>query len=143
MARDSVSWPELMRILGEAGAKDLCVAYGGLPLYVPKKPNEVLLFTLGEVAALELCKHYGGSEIIPVMGPSEAATVKEMAIQLLSLGMSELEVAVELRRQGMRCHIRTVQYAAEDMRGGRTKEDVRLKRGRVDAKNVGVARLPM
>lgn len=136
MARDSVSWPDLVRILGKPGAKDLCNAYGGLPLYVPKRPNEVLLFTLGEEAALELCKHYGGSEIIPVMGPSDVLTKKEMAIQLLSLGMTELEAAKEMRRQGMRCCIRTVQDAAQAMRGGKPK----LK---VDAKNRGVARLPM
>lgn len=136
MARDSVSWPDLVKMLGKDGAKDLCNAHGGLPLYVPKRPNDGLLFTLGEVAAMELCKHYGGSEIIPVMGPSDVPTKKEMAIQLLSLGMSELEAAKEMRRQGMKCCIRTVQDAARAMRGGKLK-------ARVSAKNIGVHRLPI
>lgn len=131
MARDSVSWPDLVRILGEEPARAFCAARGGLPTYVPKSPGPLLLTILDEFSAWSLCKHYGGSEIIPVMGPKRSQTLKERAIVLLESGMTELDVAIALK-----CHIRTVQGCAQAMRGGKPSR-------RVDAKNRGVARLPM
>ena len=136
MARDSVSWPDLVKIMGVDGAMDFCNAYAGLPVYIRKSPSDELLFILGEVAALSLCKHYGGSEIIPVLGPSRASSVKDVAIPMLESGMSELEVAKALRKLGMRCHIRTVQGAAQVMNHGKKKESC------VSTKNRGVHRLP-
>ena len=129
MSRTSVSWPELVRVMGEEGARDMCMAHGGVPVYIGQRPSETLLFTVGEDAALALCKEYGGTEIIPPIGPRKGPTNKERAIQMLESGMSQLDVAIALR-----CHIRTVEYAAQIVSGGKR---------RVDKKNVGVARLPI
>ena len=136
MARDSVSWPDLVSLLGEEAAHDLCMAYGGLPLYVGRRPTEELMFNIGERAALTLCKQYAGNEIIPAMGPLKEPDIKALAIPMLESGMSQLEVARELRSRGVMCHIRTVQGAAQIMNQGRAKPR------KVPAKNVGVYRLP-
>ena len=136
MAREHLSWPELVRIMGEDGARDMCNSYGGIPVYVPKRPNDELLFNLGEEAALALCKHYGGSDVTAVLGPTKPDAVKDMAIPLLEAGMSERDVVIALRAKGVVCVIRTVEYAARAMRGGKPKP-------RVNSKNTGVARLPM
>lgn len=129
MARASVSWPDLVKIMGEPAALDMCVNYGGRPVYIGKRPSETLLFAIGEPAALALCKEYGGLEIIPPIGPRNGPSNKEKAIKMLEAGMSQLDVAIALR-----CHIRTVEYAAQIVSGGKR---------RVDKKNVGVAMLPI
>lgn len=129
MSRTSVSWPELVRVMGEQAALDMCVAYGGVPVYIGQRPSEALLVTVGEDAAKAICKEYGGTEIIPPIGPRKGPTNKERAIQMLERGMSQLDVAIALR-----CHIRTVEYAAKIVSGGKR---------RVDKKNVGVAMLPI
>lgn len=131
MSRTSVSWPELVRVMGEQAALDMCVAYGGVPVYIGQRPSETLLCTVGEDAARAICKEYGGTEIIPPIGPRKGPTNKERAIQMLESGMSQLDVAIALR-----CHIRTVEYAAQAMNGGRR---MRRKRDRF----AGVARLPI
>ena len=131
MARESVSWPDLVRILGDDAARDMCLSFGGLPVYVGKRPSEKLLAAIGETAALELCRHYGGSEIIPAMGPKKKQTVKDQAVTLLASGISQLDVAIMLG-----CHIRTVQMVGEMM-------SCKTRRKRIDTKNIGVAPLPM
>ena len=121
MARASVSWPELVRVMGEQAALDMCVNYGGRPVYIGKRPSETLLFAIGEHAALALCKEYGGTEIIPPIGPRKGPTNKERAIQMLENGMSQLDVAIALR-----CHIRTVEYAAQIVSGGKRRVDKKM-----------------
>ena len=130
MSRTSVSWPELVRVMGEDGARDMCASYGGIPVYIRQSPSETLLFAVGEAAARAICKEYGGTEIIPPIGPRKGPTNKERAIQMLEGGMSQLDVAIALR-----CHIRTVEYAAQAINGGKPK--------RMDTKNAGVVRLPI
>lgn len=131
MSRTSVSWPDLVRVMGEQAALDMCVAYGGVPVYIGYRPSETLLSTVGEDAARAICKEYGGTEIIPPIGPRKGPTNKEKAIQMLESGMSHSEVA-----KALNCHIRTVEGAAKIIGTCRTRR-------RIDKKNVGVAMLPI
>lgn len=121
MSAQYVSWPDIEKILGTKNGKTFCHARGGLPTYIPQRPSEKLLSILDERAVLALCKEYGGSDIIPAMGPSEVQTKQELAIELLSQGMSELEAAEEMRRRGVRCCIRTVQGAKQILTGKKSK----------------------
>lgn len=97
MASTWLSTPDLVAIVGEDAAIALCQEYGGLCVYVTKRPERSKLVpVIGHVAAESLCAAFGGEEImLPAL--IRRPQIKEKIIVLLKAGVSYAEIARECR----------------------------------------------
>ena len=110
MASTWLSAPALVDLIGEEAAIRLCQEYGGLRIYITKRPeSSKLVPTIGGVAAESLCAAFGGEEI---MLPSliRRPHIKEKIIVMLEAGASLSMVARECN-----CTQRYVHYVRRDI----------------------------
>lgn len=97
MASTWLSTPDLVDLIGEDAAIRLCQEYGGLCVYITKRPEtSKLVPTIGHVAAESLCAAFGGEEImLPAL--IRRPQIKEKIVVLLRAGVSYAEIARECR----------------------------------------------
>lgn len=98
MAETWVSRPELEEVIGRDAAEALCRAYGGVPVYVPRRadPASQLGRVLGPLALSALAVEYGGLKITVPNGrrpePCKAAIARK-----IEAGHSYEKIALELK----------------------------------------------
>ena len=133
MAAESVCVHTIVTIMGPESASMFLLGWGGLAVYIPKRPTDSWIETLGETGADQLCKHYGGENISV---PNDYIQPKKLAAQIIELlerGYSHNDVAFELG-----CTWRYSALIAQEQRLGNSGF-AKLKR----SKNRGVHRLPI
>jgi hypothetical protein len=95
------------RILGDAGARALAEAFGGLRLYVPRQPgaHHPITVALGHEGAAQLAAAFGSDQIDIPMLPNKQAEIRRLAGE----GLTRREIAVKVR-----CTQRWVYKTLED-----------------------------
>jgi hypothetical protein len=85
----------LVRRLGLDHALAVIRAYGGLPLYVPLRPNPALIDAIGKEAAEALCYHFAGEEIwhVPKCLPALLAARNRAIVQAARDGTPQTSLA--------------------------------------------------
>lgn len=91
-----VSYPELVDVLGDAGANLLCAAVGGASMPIPRAPVQgtYLSALLGMERMGRLCAEFGGLRI--VVPNRRREPYKARIIRMLDAGTSPGSIALEL-----------------------------------------------
>jgi len=118
----TISRIDLEALIGPECAAWLLARFGGLSLYVPKRPGagQAIMDVVGAVAFEVLQAEFGGMNV-SLPGKDKAPTLKAQIIPLIESGLSHNEIAERLG-----CSWRHVAYVKQDM--GLTKPTARKKR---------------
>ena len=92
-----VSRPELDMLIGKDAAEALCRHHGGVPVYVPRKPDPSapLCLIIGPAAMRALCLEFGGLHITVPNG-RKAEAFKGEIVRRLDEGKAHNAIALEV-----------------------------------------------
>lgn len=93
----SVSRPDLESLIGPTASALLLAKFGGLSLYIPKRPGtgQAIEAVVGAVAFEVLQAEYGSMNV-NLPGKAKAPTLKSQIVPLLEAGLSLNETAQQL-----------------------------------------------
>lgn len=96
MSAYSISWPELVDLIGHEAATALCQHYGGLTKYVPADSKRGDLRKLiGQAAADTLASMHGGETLELPNRVNKPEPKKPQILRLLEGGLSVRQVAMQ------------------------------------------------
>lgn len=97
------NWPQKLREIAEAStpetALSLAAEYGGVPVYIPKHPDETskLISTVGLHALRQLAVMYGGDWLTVPRGVALGEGKKAIVLALLRDGLSLRQTAIRAK----------------------------------------------